>query len=117
MKRSTLSAQPTCGAEGQPACSEAAVEKGDVFSLYLEADSAAAGVYVKLRGKVEVGGAGNLNGLQPGQVRTTFTETPQQPFSELNSAAWRLNSSSAALTKLFHCRSWTFAPAFALGGT
>ena len=38
-----------------------------------------------------------------------------QLLAWLNSAAWRLNSSSAAFTKLFHCRSWTLAPARALG--
>src|SRR5690349_6583896 len=37
------------------------------------------------------------------------------PLADENSAAWRLISSSAAGTKLVHCRSWTLAPALGLG--
>jgi hypothetical protein len=78
-------AQPNCAAEGQPASTcEAAAEEGKVFGLYLEVEGS--GVIAKLKGTVEVGGAGTYSkehGLQPGQVRTTFDENPQLPFNEL----------------------------------
>jgi hypothetical protein len=77
--------QPPCGAGGA-ACTEAQAERGEVFGLYLELANENRGVYVKVRGNVEVGGAGQYSreaGLQPGQIRTTFAETPQQPVSEL----------------------------------
>ena len=81
LKGGVYVAQPPCSP-----CSEAQAEKGEVFAIYLELASANRGVYVKVRGKVEVGGAGQYSreaGLQPGQIRTTFAETPQQPVSEL----------------------------------
>jgi hypothetical protein len=75
-------AQPECSP-----CSEAQAEKGEVFALYLELGGETSGVHVKVPGKVEVGGEGREGGkhndLAPGQVRTTFAETPQQPVSEL----------------------------------
>jgi hypothetical protein len=78
--------QPGCGGAGQPECSEEAAETGSVFGLYLEVGNESSGLHIKLRGKVEVGGYGphsRASGLQPGQIRTTFADTPQQPFSEL----------------------------------
>jgi hypothetical protein len=86
LKGDVYLAQPTCGGIGQPECTEEAAETGGVFALDLEVGSDNSGVHIKLKGKVEVGGNGQHSreaGLQPGQVRTTFTETPQQPFSEL----------------------------------
>jgi hypothetical protein len=79
-------AQPTCGGPIEPACTEERAERGELFAIYLEAGSENAGVHLKLRGTVEVGGTGRHSqevGLVPGQIRTTFAETPQQPFSEL----------------------------------
>lgn len=76
-------AEPTCGGAAQPACTEAAAEAGEVFALYMELGSDNAGVHVKLRGKIEVGGNGGHNGLDLGQIRATFGETPQQPVSKL----------------------------------
>jgi hypothetical protein len=79
-------AEPTCGGTGQGPCSEALAEEGKLFAIYLEVGNQARGIHLKLRGKVEVGGAGAYSrehGLQPGQIRTSFIETPQQPFSEL----------------------------------
>jgi hypothetical protein len=83
LKGSVYVAQPSCGGPGQPGCTEEAAETGGVFALYLEVGSETSGVHIKLKGKVEVGGNGKRNGLQPGQIRTTFAEGPQQPFSEL----------------------------------
>jgi uncharacterized repeat protein (TIGR01451 family) len=79
-------AQPPCGGPGQAECTEEGAEKGEVFALYLEIGSENSGVHIKLKGTVEVGGNGHHSrevGLQPGQVRTTFADAPQQPFSEL----------------------------------
>jgi uncharacterized repeat protein (TIGR01451 family) len=79
---SVFVAQPGCSP-----CSEAQVEKGEVFGLYMEVTGVKAGVDVKLPGKVEVGGegreGGKHNNLAPGQVRTSFPETPQLPFRDL----------------------------------
>jgi hypothetical protein len=77
-------AQPPCGGPRQPECTEVAAETGGVFGLYLEVEGS--GVSIKLPGTVEVGGGGEYSrthGLQSGQVRTTFANAPQQPFSEL----------------------------------
>ncbi len=75
-------AQPGCAP-----CSEAQAEKGEVFDLYLEVGSKNSGVHIKLPGTVEVGGngteGGKHNDLEPGQIRTTFANAPQDPFSEL----------------------------------
>lgn len=76
-------AEPTCGGAGQPECTEEAAELGHVFALFIEVGSSNSGVHLKLRGQVEVGGQGHHNNLAPGQVRTTFADTPQEPFSQL----------------------------------
>ena len=86
LKGDVYVAQPACGGAGQPECTEEAAETGRVFALYLEVGSEALGVHIKLRGNVEVGGNGQHSretGLQPGQIRTTFAQSPQQPFSDL----------------------------------
>lgn len=79
-------AEPACGGTGQGECTEAAAETGGIFALYLELGSENAGIHIKLKGKVEVGGTGahsRETGLAPGQIRTAFAQTPQQPFSDL----------------------------------
>jgi hypothetical protein len=83
LKGSVYVAQPKCGGAGQAACTEAAAETGGVFAIYLELANNRSGVRVKVPGKVEVGGNGHDNGLQPDQVRTTFADTPQDPVGEL----------------------------------
>jgi hypothetical protein len=67
-------AQPKCGGEGQPACTEASATNGELFGLYLEA--AGSGVIIKLKGTVSVNPA-------TGRITTRFDENPQLPFSEL----------------------------------
>ncbi len=77
-------AEPQCGGSGQPACTEAAAEKGEVFGVYLEVSGS--GVIVKQPGTVEVGGYGahsRETGLTPGQVRVRFDEAPQFPLEEV----------------------------------
>jgi hypothetical protein len=111
-------AQPSCGGAGQGQCSEAAVEEGNVFSIYMELGNEEAGVHIKLKGKVEVGGEGHRNGLSPGQVRTTVAETPQQPVSGLNvkftggpSAALANPQTCGAFTSAVSLESWSHVPA------
>src|SRR5580692_9314620 len=67
-------AAPSCGGEGQPACTEASAENGELFAVYLEVEGS--GVIVKLRGQAAVNPV-------TGQLTTTFTEAPELPFSEL----------------------------------
>ncbi len=77
-------AQPECGGEDQPECTEQLAEDGKMYGLYLEIEGE--GVIVKLKGSVEAGGNGQHSketGLVPGQLRTTFNDNPQLPFSEL----------------------------------
>ena len=86
-------AQPQCGGAGQPSCTEQAAEEGGVggvfanggvFGLYMEVEGD--GVVVKLPGTAQVGGSGaysRATGLAPGQIRTTFADLPQVPFSEV----------------------------------
>jgi hypothetical protein len=77
-------AEPSCGQTGQSPCTEAEVEEGKVFGVYLEV--AGSGVIVKEAGTVEVGGKGAhsaATGPAPGQVRMRFNEIPQFPFEEV----------------------------------
>jgi hypothetical protein len=67
-------AQPKCGGEGQPACTEASATNGELFGIYIEASGS--GVIVKLPGTVAANPAN-------GQLTTTFAENPQLPFNEL----------------------------------
>jgi hypothetical protein len=72
-------AQPKCGDEGRPACTEASATNGELFGLYLEAASQEGedtGVIIKLEGKVSANPA-------TGQLTAMFDENPQLPFSEL----------------------------------
>jgi hypothetical protein len=54
-----------------------------LVAMYLVAEEPERGVLVKLPGYVELGEPGGSNGLQPGQIRTAFKDTPQLPFDEL----------------------------------
>ena len=67
-------AQPKCGAEGQPACSQADAVNGNLFGLYLEAEGS--GVVIKLKGQAAADPA-------TGRLTATFRENPQLPFSDL----------------------------------
>jgi uncharacterized repeat protein (TIGR01451 family) len=67
-------AQPKCGGEGQPECTEADATNGNLFGLYLEAEGS--GVVIKLPGRVSANPT-------TGQITTTFKENPQLPFSDL----------------------------------
>jgi hypothetical protein len=67
-------AQPSCGGGGQPECTSASAENGELYGLYME--MAGSGVIVKLHGRVSVNAT-------TGQITTTFSENPQLPFEEL----------------------------------
>ncbi len=55
-----------------------------LLAVYLVAEEPKTGVLVKLAGHVEVGGEPGVIGLAPGQIRTTFDDSPQFPFDELH---------------------------------
>jgi hypothetical protein len=110
---SVFVAQPGCSP-----CSEAQAEKGEVFALYLEVGNENSGVHIKLRGEVEVGGAGHNNDLALGQVRATFAQTPQDPFSELKlsfnggpRAPLANPQTCAGFTSVAELEPWSHAPA------
>jgi uncharacterized repeat protein (TIGR01451 family) len=67
-------AQPKCGGEGQPACTEASATNGELFGLYIEAEGS--GVVIKLPGTVAADPA-------TGRLTATFKNNPQLPFSDL----------------------------------
>jgi hypothetical protein len=53
---------------------------GSLVAIYLVAEEPEAGVLVELAGEVELGNG--ANGLAPGQIRTTFDNSPQAPFED-----------------------------------
>jgi uncharacterized repeat protein (TIGR01451 family) len=69
-------AKPQCGGEGQAACSIEDAEDGRLVGLYAEMEGPNSGVVVKLRGHATVE-AGT------GQVKVSFEDLPQFPFSKL----------------------------------
>ena len=56
---------------------------GSLLAVYLVLEDPERGVIVKLAGHVEVGEPGGSNGLQPGQLRTTFAENPELPVEDI----------------------------------
>jgi hypothetical protein len=67
-------AQPKCGGESQPACTEASATNGELFGLYLEVEGS--GAVIKLKGQTSADPV-------TGRLTATFKENPQLPFSEL----------------------------------
>jgi len=55
-----------------------------LIALYIVAKNPETGVIIKLAGRVEAGGQAGVVGLAPGQLRTTFKDNPQLPFSHFN---------------------------------
>jgi hypothetical protein len=78
-----------------------------LFALYLVAEEPKAGVLVKLPGHVELGEPGVANGLAPGQIRTTFENTPQLPFSDLELEFY--GTDRAPLATPAYCGTYTTA--------
>ena len=54
---------------------------GSLLAIYLVVEDPTTGVLIKLAGQGELGNG--TNGLQLGQIRTTFQSTPELPFSML----------------------------------
>jgi hypothetical protein len=73
-------AKPSCGATGQPACTEEDARDGKLYRLYLElggtGELAQTGIHFKVPLETHVNTA-------TGQITTTTLDTPQAPFSEL----------------------------------
>jgi hypothetical protein len=72
-------AQPKCGGEGQPECTETDASNGHLFSLYVELGGQpgeGSGVIIKLEGTAAVDPV-------TGEVTTSFKQNPQLPFGEL----------------------------------
>jgi hypothetical protein len=67
-------AEPECGGQAQPECTEASATTGELFRVYLELEGD--GVVVKLLGSLSVEPA-------TGQITVTFADAPQLPFSDL----------------------------------
>ncbi len=74
LRGSVYVAQPKCGGQGQPACTQASATNGELFGLYLAVEGY--GIVIKLKGSV------SANPIT-GQLTATFKENPQLPFSEL----------------------------------
>jgi hypothetical protein len=51
-------------------------------AMYLVAEDPVSGSVVKLPGSVELGGQPGVEGLAPGQIRSTFADNPQLPFED-----------------------------------
>jgi hypothetical protein len=68
-------AQPHCGLEGRPACTDEDASRGRMFGLYAQAEGS--GVIVKLEGSIF---------LDPstGKMTVRFKDTPQLPFTDLH---------------------------------
>jgi hypothetical protein len=74
LKGSVYVAQPTCGGDEQPECTEASASNGELYGMYLEISGS--GMILKLHGKVSVNPS-------TGQITTSVSENPQLPFEEL----------------------------------
>ena len=74
-------ARPSCGASGQPACTNQDALDGHLYQLYLELGGVGklgnTGIDIKVPGFVEANPA-------TGQLTTKFLQDPQAPFSELH---------------------------------
>jgi hypothetical protein len=67
-------AEPKCGGEGQPGCTEASATNGELFATYLELEGS--GVIIKLAASLSAN-------PQTGQLTASFDENPQMPVSEV----------------------------------
>jgi hypothetical protein len=57
--------------------------QGALVGVYLLLDDPATGIPIKLVAYLELGGQQGVSGLEPGQVRVVFDNSPQLPFSDL----------------------------------
>ena len=80
---------------------------GSLLAIYVAIDEPELGVVVKQAGHVELGEPFVSNGLQPGQIRTTFDDIPQLPFENLRLSFF--GGPSAVLVTPPACGSYTSA--------
>ncbi len=78
---------------------------GSLLAIYVAIDEPELGVVVKQAGHVELGEPFGSNGLQPGQIRTTFDDIPQLPFENLRLSFF--GGPRAALVTPSACGSYT----------
>jgi hypothetical protein len=73
--------------EGEIYLAQQETVQGALIGVYLVLDDPATGIPIKLVAYLELGGETNpnpaLSGLEPGQVRLVFDNSPQLPFSDL----------------------------------
>lgn len=74
LKGAVYVAQPSCGGEGQPQCTERSATDGELYGFYVEVSGS--GVILKLRAKLAAD-------PQTGRLTVSFAENPQLPFEEL----------------------------------
>ncbi len=81
---------------------------GSLLAIYVAIDEPELGVVVKLAGHVELGEPFVSNGLQPGQIRTTFDDLPQLPFENVRLSFF--GGPGAVLVTPAACGSYTSTP-------
>ncbi len=74
-------------------------------AMYIVAEDSVSGSLVKLPGKVELGGQPGVEGLAPGQIRSTFEDTPQLAFEDAELHFF--GGERAPLASPAHCGTYT----------
>jgi hypothetical protein len=74
-------------------------------AMYIVAEDPISGSAVKLPGKVELGGAPGVEGLAPGQIRSTFEDNPQLAFEDAELHFF--GGERAPLASPSHCGTYT----------
>jgi len=79
-------------------------------AMYIVAEDPTSGSLVKLPGKVELGGEPGVEGLAPGQIRSTFEDSPQLPFEDAELHFF--GGERAPLVSPNHCGTYTTRATF-----
>jgi hypothetical protein len=74
-------------------------------AMYIVAEDEVSGSLVKLPGRVELGGEPGVEGLAPGQIRSTFEDNPQLPFEDAELHFF--GGERAPLASPTHCGAYT----------
>jgi hypothetical protein len=74
-------------------------------AMYLVAEDPVSGSLVKIPGSVELGGQPGVEGLAPGQIRSTFANNPQLPFEDAELHFF--GGERAPLASPSHCGKYT----------
>jgi hypothetical protein len=74
-------------------------------AMYIVAEDPTSGTLLKLPGKVELGGQPGVEGLAPGQIRTTFENNPQLAFEDAELHFF--GGARAPLASPAHCGNYT----------